>query len=177
MKIKGIDGQQVVDKFQHNLIHSEALLKLYPDLTIAAKPTANSVNEIEYFSTIIASEVDSCDFVKENPVTYFYTHVAHPYKKVKINCSKCDGIIRVNSYPNSIPIFVEQEVYRANFINEFVITCFVYEDLFERHNFNRKALSETQLYIISKLDEHSKKNTKIDLFGLSNSIKLLLPFS
>jgi hypothetical protein len=175
MKItKGLEAQQVVDRFQHDLIHSEELLKLYPDLSIVAKSASNSLHEVEYFSTKIATEVDSCDFNKESTSAYLYTHVIHPYKNVRINCTKCDGVVRVNSDPHRVPLFLEHETV---FKKEYIISCFVYEDLFKFHNFNSKVLSNTQLYIISKLDEHSTNNNKLDLLGLSNSIKLLLPFT
>ncbi len=173
MKIdKGINASQVVDKFQHDLIHSEALLKLYPDLTIST----NLTHEIEYFSSNIALEVDSCDFVKENPAAFTYTHAVNPYKNIRVNCTKCEGVIRVNSNPHKIPLFLECET-GAVFKKTYVITCFVYEDLLKLHSFNNKVLTDSQLYIISKLNEHTKNNNKLDLFGLSNSIKLLLPFT
>lgn len=172
--VKGVDGQQVVDSFQHDLLHSEELLEIYPDLHIATQSNENAIHEIEYFSTSISSEVDACDFSKENPATYIYTHIVHPYKIVQLNCPKCDGKVRVNSNPHKIPIFLEHETV---FRKEFTINCFVYEDLFKSHNMSNKVLSETQLYIISKLNEHTKNNNKLDLFGLSNSLKILLPFS
>lgn len=164
----------MVDKFQHDLIHSEALLRLYPDLNISTKSGTNSIHEIEYFSSIINSEIDICEFVKENPASYIYTHAVNAYKNVKINCTKCDGLVRVNSNPHRIPLFLEHEVY---FRKEYTITCFVYEDLIKLYKLSNHVLAESQLYIISKLDEHAKNSSKLDLFGLSNSIKLLLPFS
>lgn len=175
MKItKGFEAQQVVERFQHDLMHSESLLRLYPDLSMVTKSDANSLNEAEYFSTTIASEVDICEFNKENTATYVYTHVVQPYKNVRINCTKCDGLIRVNSNPHRIPLFLEHE---TSFKKEYTISCFVYEDLLKFHSFNSKILAECQLYILSKLDEHSKNNNKLDLLALSNSIKLLLPFT
>lgn len=171
---KGLEAQQVVDKFQHDLIHSESLLKLYSDLSIVSKSPSDSVHEVEYFSSQIASEVDSCEFIKENTSTYIYTHVVHPYKNVRINCTKCDGVVKINSNPNRIPLFLEHETL---FKKDYTITCFVYEDLFKFHGFSNQVLADTQLYILSKLDEHAKNNSKLDLFALSNSIKLLLPFT
>lgn len=175
MKItKGIEAKQVVDKFQHDLIHSKELLEMYPDLSIVSKSNPDNLHEVEYFSNQIASEVDSCEFIRENSSTYLYTHVAHPYKSVQLNCAICNGVVRVNSNPHRIPVFLEHETM---FKKDFTITCFVYEDLLKFHNFSNKILADTQLYIISKLDEHTKNNNKIDLFALSNSIKLLLPFT
>lgn len=174
MKIKGAEAQQVVDKFQHDLIHSESLLRLYPDLSIVSKSSPDGAHEVEYFSSNISIEIDSCDFIKESTSTYLYTHFVHPYKNVRINCTKCDGLVKVNSNPHRIPIFLEHE---TSFRKDFTISCFVYEDLFKFHNFSNKVLADTQLYILSKLDEHSKNNSKLDLFALSNSIKLLLPFT
>lgn len=175
MKItKGFEAQQVVDQFQHDLLHSEALLRLYPDLSIVAKNVSNTVHEIEYFSTAICLEVDSCDFIKEATATYLYTHVAIPYKNVRLNCTKCDGVVRVNSNPHRIPLFLEHETL---FKKDYTIICFVYEDLFKFHNFNSKALADSQMYILSKLEEHTKNTSKLDLLALSNSIKRLLPFT
>lgn len=175
MKItKGLEAQQVLDKFQHDLIHSEALLRLYSDLSLVTKSVENTLHEVEYFSSKIAVEVDACDFLKEQTSTYLYTHVVQPYKNVRINCTKCDGIIRVNTNPHRIPLFLEHE---TTFKKEYTIICFVYEDLFKFHNFSNKVLADTQLYILSKLDEHAKNNNRLDLFALSNSIKLLLPFA
>lgn len=170
----GIEAQQVLDKFQHDSLHSEALLKLYPDLSIVAKSNINTIHEVEYFSAQIASEVDSCDFIKESTATYLNTHVVHPYKNVSINCVKCGGLVRVNSNPCKIPLFLEHE---TSFKKDYTISCFVYEDLLRIHNFNSKILSDSQLYIISKLEEYSKNNNKVDLFALSSSIKKLLPFA
>lgn len=175
MKItKGFEAQQVLDKFQHDLIHSEALLKLYSDLSIVTASAPDTLHEVEYFSSNIAAEIDSCDFIKESTSSYLYTHIVQPYKNVRINCTKCDGLVKVNSNPHRIPIFLEHETL---FRKDFTIICFVYEDLFKFHKFSNKVLADTQLYIISKLDEHTKSNSKLDLFGLSNSIKLLLPFT
>lgn len=169
MKPKGIEAQKVVDQFHHHSLHSEALLKLYPDLSIVADGAT-----VEYFSVAISSEVNQFDFVKENTTTYLYIHSVRPYKNVQISCSKCDGIVRVNSNPSRIPVFLEHETI---FSKEFTISCFVYEDLLKHHGFSGKTLAETQLYIISKLEEHTKNNHKIDIFALSNSIKRLLPFA
>lgn len=175
MKInKGFEAQQVVDKIQHDLMHSETLLKLYPDLTVVIKNTGDSIHEIEYYSSIIANQIDQCDFVKENPSSYFYIHAVYPYKNVKIDCAKCEGIIRVNSNPHRVPLFMEHE---TSFRKEYTISCFVYEDLFKLHNFSNHVLAESQLYILSKLDEHSKNNNKTDILVLSSSIKMLLPFT
>lgn len=175
MKItKGFEAQQVVDQFQHDLIHSEALLKLYPDLSVIAKNISSTIHEIEYFSTTISSDVDSSEFFKEPTSTYLFTHVVLPYKNVQLNCSKCDGIVRVNSNPHRVPLFLEHEVV---FKKEYTISCFVYEDLLKIHNFNSKILADSQMYILSKLEEHTKNNNKLDLFTLSNSIKRLLPFT
>ncbi len=175
MKItKGFEAQQVVDQFQHELIHSKELLEMYPDLSIVTKNTSNSIHEIEYFSTSISSEVDSCDFVREATATYLYTHVAYPYKNVQLSCHKCDGIVRVNSNPHRIPLFLEHETL---FKKDYTIICFIYEDLLKVHNFNSKVLADSQMYILSKLEEHTKNNNKLDLFALSSSIKRLLPFT
>lgn len=175
MKItKGYEALQVVDRFQHDLIHTEALLKLYSDLSLVTKNGSNTVHDVEYFSSEIAPEVDSCEFNRENTSTYIYTHVVHPYKNVRINCTKCDGLVKVNSNPHRIPLFLEHETL---FKKEYTISCFVYEDLLKFHNFSNKILADTQLYILSKLDEHAKNSSKLDLFALSNSIKLLLPFT
>src|SRR5574339_33203 len=165
MKTKGLEAQKVVDQFQHHSLHSEALLKLYPDLSIVADGIS-----VEYFSARISSEVNQFDFVKENTTTYVYTHVVKPYKNIQLSCSKCDGIVRVNSNPSRIPIFLEHETV---FGKDYTISCFVYEDLLKSHNFSGKSLAETQLYIISKLEEHTKNNHKLDIFALSNSIKRL----
>jgi hypothetical protein len=141
---------------------------------VVATGISNAVYDVEYFSSIISSEVDQFDFVRENTTTYLYTHVVKPYKNVRVSCSKCDGLVRVNSNPFRIPIFLEHE---TSFGKDFTISCFVYEDLLKSHNFSSKTLAETQLYIISKLEEHTKNNHRLDIFALSNSIKRLLPFA
>lgn len=174
MKTSGIEANKMISKFQHDLLHTEILLKSYPDLNMATKSVSESEHEVEYFSAKIAPEVDSCDFIRENPLSYIYIHVANPYKNVKINCSKCDGVVRVNANPYRVPLFLEHETL---FRKEYSLTCFAYEDFFKIHKFNNSALSNSQLYILSKIDEHSKNNNKLDLFGLTNSVKLLLPFS
>lgn len=174
MKQKGLEAQKVVDQFQHHSLHSEALLRMYPDLSVVATGISNSIYEVDYFSNMICSEVNQFDFVKENTTTYIYTHVVKPFKNIQVNCSKCDGIVRVNSNPSRIPIFLEHE---TAFGKDYTISCFVYEDLLKQHNFSSKTLADSQLYIISKLEEHTKNNHKLDIFALSNSIKRLLPFA
>lgn len=174
MKIKGFEAKTAVDQFQHDALHSEELLRIYPDLSIVATSLSKAIYELEYFSASISSEVNQFDFIKENTTTYIYTHVVKPYKNIQINCSKCDGIIRVNSNPSRVPLFLEHETM---FGKEYTISCFVYEDLLKAHSFSSKTLAESQLYIISKLEEHTKNNHKIDIFALSNSIKRLLPFA
>jgi hypothetical protein len=158
MKPKGVEAQAVVDQFHHHTLHSDALLRLYPDLTIVADGTT-----VDYF-----------DFLKESTTTYLYIHSVRPYKNIQINCLKCDGVVRVNSHPFRIPIFLEHEIV---YNKEYNIYSFVYEDLIKAHNFSAKTLAETQLYILSKLEEHTKNNHKIDFFTMSNSIKRLLPFA
>lgn len=167
--IRGVVAQDMVEVMKHHNHHSEELLGLYPDLTIEVD--GNSAN---YYSTIINSQVDEFRFEKEATTTYFNIHSVHPYKNIRIPCSRCEGLIRVSSTPSRIPLFLEHE----NFYNkEYIWYGFVYEEMLKSHNFSPAALAQSQLHIISKLDEHSKVNHKVDIFNLNNSVKKLLPFA
>lgn len=169
MKInKAITAQTIVDEFYHHNIHTEQLLKIYPDLTII-----NTSNSIEYYSNIINCDVDQYDLKRDSLYTYVYLHSANPFKNVKIECSKCDNLIKVNSNPSKIPVFLEAEI---SYGTEYTLYGLLYEEILKLNNFNSNVLKEIQLYVISKLEDHNKLNHRIDISNLNNSIKKLLPF-
>jgi hypothetical protein len=166
---KAITAQNVVENMRHHNHHTEQLLRLYSDLSIIT-----SGNVLDYYSVIINTEVNEFQFEKEKISTYLFIHVVKPYLSVNISCTECSGLIRINSNPSRIPIFLEQELI---YNKEYVWYGFLYEEIFKHNNFNKSALSTTQLHIISKLEERGKLSHNVDTTNINNSIKNLLPFT
>lgn len=167
--ITGVTAQEVVEVMKHHNHHTEELLGLYPDLMVNIEG-----DTAVYYSTIINAEVNEFAFDKETTSTYCNIYTVHPYKNVRVGCSRCEGLLRVNSTPSRIPLFLEHE----NFYNrEYIWYGFVYEEVFKSHGFSPATLSESQMYILKKLNESPKANHKIDIYYLNNSIKKLLPFT
>lgn len=165
----------VTENLNHIRIHNEGLTKLYPDLGVVLE--GSSLGDdlvVDYYSTSINVEVDEVQLNREDTSTYVYIHAAHPYKNVKIPCDQCDGLIRVNALPSRIPLFIEMElVYRK----DFSLYGFLYEEILKLNNFSPTILSKIQMYVLAKLEEHSKSQHKIDISNMNNSIKKLLPFT
>lgn len=167
--MKSTAAIDIMNNMIHINHHTKKLLEIYPDLTMTS-----TSNNVEYFSKNINSEVDQFEFKKELPQSYTPIHAIYPFKNILISCENCNGIIRVNSNCINIPILMEHEIF---YNKEFKWYSLVYEDLIKHHSLNSKTLTEIQLYIISKLDERSKNNQKVDLSCVNNSIRRLLPFT
>lgn len=165
-----VPAQKIFDMFSHHNIHTEALLKNHPDLQAYINDAT-----VDYYAESVNPIVDTVNFINgEENTTYVHFHKALPFKKIEIACSKCDGIIRVNSNPSQIPIMVNHEL---SFRSEYNWYACVYEDILKINNFNSKVLAEIEIYILKFLEEETKLNRKIDKEYLSNSIKKLLPFT
>lgn len=168
-KINTIGAQESLDNLKHQNYHTEELLKLYPDLQIVSDGT-----NIDYYSTLINSEVTEFEFEKENIASYVNINFITPFKTLSINCNQCDGQIIVNSNPEKIPLYLEHEIL---FAAQYTWYACIYEELFKTHNFNDSIRAASQLEIITKLEELKKLNRKIDIFNMGENIKKLLPFT
>ena len=166
---KALNARDVVDTFNHHNAHATQLLNLYPDLEVVI----DGIN-YEYYSHKICAETDEAEVVKETPSTYVYLYVARPFKKVRLNCPHCDGVVQVNSNPAKIPFLIVHEII---FNKEFIWYSLTYEDLLRINSFHPKSLEVIKKYMLSKLDDHSKAQQKVDLSYLNESIKRLIPFA
>lgn len=171
LPVKGTVAQAIVDQFAHHNMHSKLLLELYPDLRITLTGT-----NVEYGSTIINSEVDQFQFEKDHTTTYLEIYAVYPYKNVRINCTSCEGIIRVNPTPHRIPLVAE---HCLTYNKEFVWYGLIYEETLKLNNFNQSALAAVQLHLIEELGKknNSAANSKVDITYLNNSLRKLLPFA
>ncbi len=155
-------------QIDHITLHSEKLLQLYPDLNVS--PT---IFETKYFSKTLNADVDEFEFSSSSMSTYVYIHKISPFKNVQIDCPKCNGLVRVNSEPHELPILIEHEL---TFRTAFNLYTPPYQDIIKSANLSEKTLTAVQLHIISKLEEHHSSKHTLDLLGLNDSIKKLLPF-
>jgi hypothetical protein len=164
---KGVEAQAIAEEFLHNGLHTSLLLKKYEDLRVEV-----TGQTVDYYSTRINQEVDQFQFEKNTVTTYVFIHSCYPYKNVKIDCSRCDGLIRVNANPSRIPLILEHELVYAK---DYAWYALAYEDFLKSNSFNQMTLTAVQLHIIKELE--AKKGKKVDTFYLNNSIKRLLPFT
>jgi hypothetical protein len=165
-------GKEIVDQFEHHNLHTQGLIALHPDLKVHSDG-----KHVDYYAESVNALVDEFILNKETLSTYVYLHFANPFKKIRVPCHKCDGLIRVNSIPSKIPLFIEHE---GTFRDDYMIYSCVYEELIKNNNFSAKTLSEIQLYILKHIQEYNKSGIskpKVDLYYLNNSIKRLLPFT
>lgn len=167
--LQSVVAQEVVDSMNHHNFHTQELLRLYPDLTVVVDGTT-----VDYYSISINSEVNEFQFDRGSLAAYVYMYSVHPYKNVRINCLKCEGVLRINSTPSKISLFIDQEIV---YNKKYALYGLLYEEQFKLNGFNGSVLAASQLHIMSKLEEHSKDKHKIDIQNLNHSIKKLLPFT
>lgn len=166
-----LSGREIVDQFEHHNIHTQGLIGFHPDLKVNSDG-----KKVDYYAASVNPLVDEFILGKDTLGTYIYLHYCLPYKTVHVPCHKCDGLIRVNSIPSKIPLFIEHE---GSFRDDFVTYGCVYEELIKNNNFSAKTLTEIQMYILKHIQEYSKNlpKAKVDLYYINNSIKKLLPFT
>lgn len=167
--VKSVNAQDMVELYRHRNLHTELLLKQYPDLKVIVSDVS-----IFYYSTSINSEVDKFDVTKEYVTTYVGAYTISPYKEVKVECGLCDGVNRVSSTPAKIPLVMEHE---TSFSKDFVWYGLVFEELMKLNNFSSATLAKAQMFLIEELQKKTTPTSKVDISYLNNSIKRLLPFT
>lgn len=166
-----IAAQERFDALEHHNIHIKELLEQHSDL----QTVLDDKNNMDFYAASINPLVDKVEFTKgQENTTYVDFHKVLPFKNVQTNCSKCDGLIRVNSSPFGFPVLIAHELKFRDDYNWFPTN---YEDILKIYNFSPKVLAEIQLYIIDLLDKEAKLNRKINKTFLPSSIKKLLPFT
>lgn len=151
-----VPAQEMVDQLYHQNLHSEFLLRLYPDLKIQ-----NDGKNITYFASSVNYDCNEILFSKESIGTYVNIHTAFPFKQVQTSCNKCDGLLVVKSNPAKIPLVLEHEMV---FSKEYMLYALNYEEVIKNTNFSNKTLSDIQMYILNNIEEHLKIKHKADIY-------------
>jgi hypothetical protein len=171
----GTTAKTVIENLSHIQIHNEELTKLYPDLSVVLEGSSLGDNlVVDYYSPTVNSEADQFQFAVEHTSTYIDTHTVRPYKAIQVSCLQCNGLLRVNSIPSRIPLYIE---IATVYLQEYEWYALMYEELLKVNNFNSGALAKIQLYILARLEDQTKLKRKVELSNMSNSIKKLLPFT
>lgn len=166
---KSTNAQDVLELYRHHNLHTELLLKQYPDLKVIIDGVS-----ISYYSTSINFEVDKFDLNKEYVTTYVAAYTISPYKEVAVVCSQCEGKIKVSSTPSRIPLVMEHE---TAFSKEYIWYGLVYEEQLKLNNFSTATLAKAQMFLIEELQKRTTPTSKVDISYLNNGIKRLLPFT
>lgn len=166
----------------NNAKHINEHLNKLSDLISDLEIVSNSNGEFLYQSTANNSHVDQVIFTLSNIDEKSQISFAHPFRKIKIDCSFCDGDLTIYSNPRKIPIAIFANRILLSNNKFFQWYGLAYESLLKYHNFNPLILLAIQKQIIGDIQSYSVNSTNVmlgpkpDLTYLNASIKKLLPF-
>lgn len=177
----------LIDSFGHLNHHLEKLFELYDDIKMdnlsLLKDNPKHILSTKIYSASVNEMADNAIFdfktMSANESKIYY---ANPYKKTYIDCKYCDGIIKIFSMPNKIPLCFMEDIDRWKETNILCFTAFAYEDFFSMHHLTHPGLmSSCKEFLINEIKTSPKhasvQTAKFDISFVNQSLKNLFTFS